>query len=80
MSFDANETKLAAVSSLEESTVEDTGQTIAVAIGVAVIAAVFVCCVIAGVAVVLGFMGPSVGNVFSNIVTTIPTPTAVRVP
>jgi len=54
----------------------DIGRNIAVVIAVAVIGVLFVCCLIGvGSFLFLGLMGPSVGTVFSNIVTNLPTPT-----
>jgi len=59
---------------------EDTVRTILIVAAVAVILVLLMCCVAWGVIVVLALMAPSVGNVFSNIITALPSPTPAVVP
>lgn len=58
----------------------DTLQTTLIIIAAFVILGLLVVCAAVGVIVFLGLMGPSVGNVYSTVITAIPTSTPVAVP
>ena len=60
----------------------DTGivQTVLIVVAAFAIMCLLVVCVAFSVIFVLALMGPSIGNVFSNIVTALPAPTPAVVP
>ena len=53
---------------------DNTGRTIAIVVAAVVILALLVCCLTVIAIMVLALFGPSIGNVFSNIIVVTPAP------